>query len=195
MKSNVYTILSFVSILLISCIVNNTLKSDNINYKNNLLLLQQKHTNLLNKQRTKKKLSSSTKQKILKLRPNLKLVDDYSYLIDKYCDKKIIDEMIAIFEQESGFDSSANNNDDWGIGQINAKTWKVFFEVKDKKELLNPILNIKYSCKILEMAHNSHSDKVDWAGFYHSWNTQPRKKYMEKININLKKLRKNNDIR
>jgi hypothetical protein len=123
------------------------------------------------------------KKQILKIRPTLysTLAREYGRLISLNCRREVQDHMVAIFYQESRYKAYAKNHDDWGLGQINARTWKKFFGIKSKKELLNPILNIHLSCKILEMAYDTHSNHIDWYGYYHSWNSIPRKEYVKKI--------------
>lgn len=129
---------------------------------------------------------------IKKLRPNLDsgVLENYSYLINKYCPENIQKHMVAIFEQESGYNSSARNNDDWGLGQINGRTWQKFFKISNKESLYNPVLNIKFSCKILEMAYSTHYDKhnENFYAYYHSWNSKPQKDYKQRIERILKKL-------
>lgn len=126
------------------------------------------------------------------LRPNLKesLKVIYSDLIRQHCIEPTQLHMVAIFEQESGFRSYVRNHNDYGLGQINLPTWNKFFNIKNKEKLYNPILNIEYSCKILELAYNSHYKKHanNYYLFYHSWNSKPQKKYKERVNKILERM-------
>lgn len=145
-----------------------------------------------------KKLSENSKiindieNKILKLNPNLNLitVHNYASLVNEYCSENIQIPMIAILRQESNFKTTAKNkHGDYGLGQINWSTWNKFFDLKEPRNLFDPALNIKLSCKILEMAYIAHRDKENWWSYYHSWNTIPREKYIKSVNKFLKEIK------
>jgi hypothetical protein len=132
-----------------------------------------------------------TAKKISKLHPDMdkSLVEDYSRLIYKYCDA---DSTIgvAIFHTESDFNSFAKSNSkDFGLGQINCPVWNKFFNIKDCTELVNPILNIQITCKLLKMVHAvSDANDVQWWSRYHSFNSIPREVYAQKVQKVLDKL-------
>jgi len=130
-------------------------------------------------------------QNIQNLRPRLdkSVVNDYANLIQKYCPEGVQTHMVAIIEQESGYNPGAKNHNDYGLGQINYSTWKKFFEIKNPRVLLDSATNIRLSCKILHMAYVSHSDHPKWYAFYHSWNSVPQKIYIKKIDKILKGLK------
>lgn len=126
------------------------------------------------------------------LRPNLdeqtKLI--YSDLINKHCPKQVRMHMVAILEQESGYRSHVINGDDWGIGQINGRTWSKVFHIRNKNILLNPIKNIEYACKILEFSYNTKGKQypATYYSFYHSWTNKVRQKYIARIEEILKRM-------
>ena len=97
--------------------------------------------------------------------------------------------MIAIIRQESNFNTAAKGRyGDYGLGQINWRTWHRFFNLKNTKDLYDPALNIKLSCKVLEMAHVAHKEKENWWAYYHSFNNTPRKKYVKFVSKFLKEI-------
>lgn len=129
---------------------------------------------------------------ILKLNSKLNPITAHNYasLINEYCPTRGIKPMVAILRQESNFKTTAKNrHGDYGLGQINWKTWHDFFNLKDPKELYDPALNIKLSCKVLELAYIAHKDKDDWWSYYHSWNDIPREKYEQLVRKYLEQIK------
>ena len=134
--------------------------------------------------------------KLPDIKANDKLIEFYAHLINKHCKKETRPVLIAILYVESKFDHMANNrNEDWGIAQINFRTWSKFFNIKKALDLYDPDINIKTAMSILTLAKNVHGKKKDWYSYYHSWNHLPRNKYAKKVNNVLKILGVNNDRR
>lgn len=149
----------------------------------------------LNIQLTQTKLEDKTvfnniKDKILILSPKLNDITatNYSLLIEEYCIPETHIFMVAVFQQETGFNTTAINDNDYGLGQINWKTWHKFFNLNNKEQLFDPALNIKISCKVLEMAYITHREKDNWWGYYHSWSSAPREKYVKMVTRYLEKI-------
>jgi soluble lytic murein transglycosylase-like protein len=106
--------------------------------------------------------------KILKLRPKTdqKIVTGLTQAIIKYGRQYQIDpdELIAIAFVESKFDPKAKSKTgDYGVMQVNFKTWKKFLEKKE--DLYNIDKCVEMACKIIK--RNRDSGYVDLA-CYHS---------------------------
>ena len=125
------------------------------------------------------------------LQPNLKqdTAEVYEYLVKKYCNKNTHDVMVAILYGESSLNSLAESSSgDFGLGQVNYYTWGKQFNVTED-ELLNPITNIKYSCKILGLVKKSRPHDANYWGYYHHSKKSFRELYIKRINAILQKIK------
>lgn len=131
-----------------------------------------------------------TAQKILKLQPNLdeRTAFWYGFIIGTECPIKMQNTIISIIFAESSFDHlKKSGTGDYGLGQTNYRVWGQFFGVT-RNELLNPVVSIRITVTILQMAKVSHGKKSDWYAYYHSWNRMPRQVYKKKIDKILAKI-------
>jgi hypothetical protein len=127
---------------------------------------------------------------ILTLVPKLDSYDAgvYARAIEAFCHSQAQVPMVAILMQESTYRSWVVAGNDHGIAQINWPTWNRFFELKDKRQLLNPVTGIKLGCRVLNLALETHGTKSDWWGYYHSWKRGPRTVYVKSVKRYLKRL-------
>lgn len=127
-------------------------------------------------------------QKILKLNPKTdqKVVTEFSKVVIKHGRQYQIDpdELIAIAFIESSFNPRARSKtDDFGIMQINWKTWGRFFDKKE--DLYNIDKCVEMACKIIKK--NRDSGYQDLA-CYHSRTPHLKLAYAAKLEICLAKL-------
>lgn len=117
------------------------------------------------------------------------VAEEYANLIFQSCQHIEKNLAISLFFVESSYNHLAvSKTRDVGLGQINLIVWGNYFKTT-KLELLNPIININYACKILQKVKKAHPNDEKYYGYYHNRKTLLRSKYILAIDKIISKLK------
>lgn len=104
-------------------------------------------------------------------------------LIAAYCLADVRDIALDIAWHESRYDIMAyNDSGDYGVMQINHRTWEDTFGIDNPEWLFQADYNVAIGCRILNHLHEKYAkNDVFWWTRYHSFKEHRRERYKKRV--------------